>query len=100
MGVISDMAGDGWIWVCVRSTDGTEWGLSTPEGMVQNPCLQQDVDGGPMVLMRMFRAPSYEEAKRVHEDIMAGWRQGQDGGDPGPAGVPDGGGRPSDGEEQ
>ena len=61
------------IYIATRNLDGTEWGLTGPETFVKNPQLQTDVDNGPLILVQIFEAPSYEDAKECFEKVRDEW---------------------------
>lgn len=62
-------------WVSIRSEDACEWMLTGAENIDNDPSLLKDADGNPMVIVQRFEAPTWDDAKVVHERLMAEVRE-------------------------
>lgn len=59
-------------YIIVRSHDGCEWGVTSVENHVKCPQLSRDTEGNPMLLMDVFPASTWEQAKERQEEL---WRE-------------------------
>jgi len=62
-------------WISLRAEDACEWILTGAENIDRDPKLLKDTDGKPMVVVQRFDAPTWEDAKVVHEKLMAAVRE-------------------------
>lgn len=58
------------MYVSIRSADGTEACLVSDTEWASNPVHHTSASGSPMIVTARFHAPSWEEAKRRHEEIQ------------------------------
>lgn len=62
-------------WISLRAEDACEWMLTGAENIDRDPKLLKDTDGKPMVVVQRFEAPTWEDAKVVHEALMEAVRE-------------------------
>lgn len=62
-------------WISVRSEDTCEWLLTSAENVDRDPTLMFDTDGKLMTIVKRFEAATYDQAKVVHEKLMADVRE-------------------------
>lgn len=57
-------------YIIVMSEDGCEWGCTSAENHVRCPQLSRDTEGNPMLLIDVFPASTWEQAKERQEELM------------------------------